>query len=57
MRAASTDIGGAVGPTREAARALTAEPSPASRRGRAREALLDRVREAQQRLRAAPRRT
>ncbi len=53
MPAANSDIGGAVGQTLAASQALTGEPAAASRGYRRRERLVERVREAQKRLRSA----
>jgi hypothetical protein len=56
MRVASSDIDGAVEQTLEASQTFAGEPVAAGRRDRTRERLVDRVREAQKRLRTAVRR-
>jgi hypothetical protein len=55
MPAANSDIGGAVGQTLAASQALAGEPAAAGRGYRRRDRLVDRVREAQKRLRSAVR--
>lgn len=56
MRAASSDIDGAIGQTLEASHSLAGERAVVGRRHRTRDSLVDRAREAQKRLRSAVRR-